>query len=195
VGAEALAREWRGLVPVLLAVILVGIPGNVHALAERDEGPGRFVLGSPALARTLPTLPVGADLPDDFEVGSLQMPGVTIGWLRDAVRSGKLRPLRNASPGTVASATTALTFQQRSATTRRGECEELDRPRRMTFEPGDHLSLEQGVLLITPEGAFLGTIFEPSLGSELVVALPARVTLSSVYPQAPAVVCTGAVVR
>jgi hypothetical protein len=91
VAADAVVRRWQLLAPAVLALLLIGIPGNVRELVyQRRREAGSFrearvlMLSFPrvSIARKLPAWvrpnPRGAD---EY---------VTLGWLLDGVASGRI---------------------------------------------------------------------------------------------------------
>jgi hypothetical protein len=189
VAADALARRWRGLLPVALALFLLAIPGNIEDLASRDEGTGAFALGNPRGLRTLPVVPLAEEVPQDLRIGDAT-PGVTIGWLRALVRSGDLKPFRSAPPNLVAQANTSLALQQRASGQRPGDCQTLVRPLTRTLGAGESFHLRGGPLRVQPrDAAYTSRVLDPAFSSRIEVAVPLDVTLSSVDRAQPAIVC------
>ncbi len=107
VAAAAVITRWRLLTPVVLALGLVGVPGNIQHMTP----PANDVLYSARAAQsvkdlveTLPRQPYARQLDPSYQP-SPALPGVTIGWLVHAADTGKLPPLR---PDAVTRATLAL---------------------------------------------------------------------------------------
>ena len=63
VGANALARRWRILTPVVVVLFLVGIPGNVDALLQQRRSEISFQTEYRRLILTLPRVPVAQKVP------------------------------------------------------------------------------------------------------------------------------------
>jgi hypothetical protein len=92
VGADAFARRWRwALVPVL-ALLLIGVPGNIFAFNSLVfDAPGYYtfeqkaIIGS-AYSQWADQVPAWVRPEPDIYNG----PDLTIGWLRQARDSGKL---------------------------------------------------------------------------------------------------------
>ena len=94
-------HRWRGLGPVVLAALVVGIPGNlkiVHTHEEKDFGNPSSVIGvasSPLLA----TAPAG-----NHPLGDTEAAILTAAWLRNGVADGKIPTISRPSATTVADA-------------------------------------------------------------------------------------------
>jgi hypothetical protein len=188
-GADALARRWRVMLPVAVALFLLAIPGNIDDLAQRDEGMGAFALGNPDLMRALPALPIAARVPPARSV-SAAAPGVTIGWLRSLVRSGHLEPLRSAPAALVLQATTTLALHQRSSRTPAADCRVLEQPLLRALRANESFALRGGPVRVqSTSSPFVRRSFDSAHGSTIKAAIPLEVTLSSVNPEQPAVVC------
>jgi hypothetical protein len=117
--ADAIARRQHTLAPVLLALLLVGIPGN---LANTD----RVVRPHPEQRQILTSLPrmaLAHDVPRSLHPTLSFAAEVTIGWLLDGVDSGRIPP-----SGT-------LTAVQRANNTLRLSLEQLNGPPRSHCTP------------------------------------------------------------
>lgn len=107
VAARRVPAPPLGLV-LAAALLLVGLPANVRDLEPR--GSERFGLGSPRRILAAAAAVDGLGLPRDAEPLPYQAPGLTVGWLEQAIRDGDLpRPdgpvdpaLRAATLGEVA---------------------------------------------------------------------------------------------
>jgi hypothetical protein len=89
VAADAVIRRWVALTPVVLAVLVVGIPGNLGAAADYADGQGSFLFRRTQL--TLPRLARAEEVPRSYvpQTGPHDH-YVTIGWLLDGVASGRI---------------------------------------------------------------------------------------------------------
>jgi hypothetical protein len=100
VAATALAQRVRVALPILVALFVAGVPGNVVAL--RAHGNELYTVGAPQLVLSLPRVPQATMVPRSTQVGIL-LDGATIGWLLDGVKSGRIP-----DPGRVTEETRAL---------------------------------------------------------------------------------------
>jgi hypothetical protein len=93
VGADAVAVAWPRLTLILFVVLLIGIPGNVVTLADRMHDRGPFERRSRQLVLALASAPVAPKVPRDLQPDVLA-PQMTVGWLIDGVRSGRIPPVQ-----------------------------------------------------------------------------------------------------
>jgi hypothetical protein len=186
VATDAVRRRWPVVLPALVVVFLVGIPGNVMALRDRDEGRGAFLLGQEDEVRALPALPVAREVPGDVQ--PLRFVQATIGWLREQVRTGKLVPDRSPEPGVASRLTLALALRQ---TTDRGrECAPVRTGKRQRLERGDAVAITGSGLRIAVPGTYVNQLYERANGVSVVMqARTLEVTLSTPDHQAFVDVC------
>lgn len=88
--ATAIGRRYSPLMPVLAVLLLVGIPGNVSALHDGVEREGGAFARD--LMLSLPRAPAARTAPPDLPPEPLLAAPVTIGWLVDALDSGRVPP-------------------------------------------------------------------------------------------------------
>jgi hypothetical protein len=143
VAADALVRRWSMLLPVALAIFAVGIPGNVRAFHLGGVTDRRMI-------ETLPRDPLAARTPRSVRPDPVSARWVTIGWLRDAARAGRI-----ASPGPLTAQDLAnddfrLSFLQtrtnRSAATCRSD--PLKLPATVNLLSGDVIGVYAGARLM-----------------------------------------------
>jgi hypothetical protein len=88
--ASTVADQWRRLAPLVPAIFLVGIPGNVQALNDHMDEIAPYQHAFKRDMVSLPRSPVAARVPRWARPLSVLAPPVTIGWLLDAAASGRL---------------------------------------------------------------------------------------------------------
>jgi hypothetical protein len=86
VAADALARRTRMLVPVMIVLLLVGIPGNLSKTTDRFQPASRYRQMMLSVARS----PWATLVPRSLRPEPNLAPAVTIGWLLDGIRSGRV---------------------------------------------------------------------------------------------------------
>ena len=96
VAASQLATLWRPLLAVGIALFLVGMPGNFAALEPEAED--RFAFGRKDLVLSLAQVPDADAVPGNLVPIPFLLDGVTMDWLRDARRVGKLPDPGSVSP-------------------------------------------------------------------------------------------------
>jgi len=125
--------------PALLVVLLIAIPGNVGDLADWSEA-GRqanrryrhLILAIPR-DPLAPTMPRGVRPDPNHEDSAL----MTLGWLLDGVRSGRLPDPGPSGPRQQAEIAFRLSFLQTEASGDAHACEVLVAPVRRRLERGD----------------------------------------------------------
>lgn len=118
VAADALARRWRVALPAVVVLLVVGIPGNVAALADPDSPQYE---GESAQARrdyviSIPQLPIAREVPRSTDAG----PGpaiktLTVGWLVDALDAGRIPDPGPVTAGRAANLSAQLAVSQTDA--------------------------------------------------------------------------------
>ena len=90
VAASQLVSAWTKLWPVVVLVLLVGIPGNIAILHRTNylhtlDSYRQFFL-------SIPRLPIASHLPRSLHPDPYFDSSVTVGWLLAGVQSGGFRP-------------------------------------------------------------------------------------------------------
>jgi hypothetical protein len=99
--STALLRRSRVLGVFVIVLPLLGVPGNLHAF---NEFRNTFV-GLPGIRERIllaPRTPLARQLPRSTEPDGFHAPGLTIGWLLDSTKAGKIPAPDRATPKAVA---------------------------------------------------------------------------------------------
>jgi hypothetical protein len=122
VAADAIGRRWRPLLPVVVVVFLIGIPGNFEAFATAPSGLFRTEAETSyrQTVLALATVPVARQVPRStkiYDLTGLFLPNpppgdVTLGWLLDQKAEGRLPSTGTLDPVVEADATLSLALQQ-----------------------------------------------------------------------------------
>jgi hypothetical protein len=112
VAANALARRWRILMPVVLVLFLVGIPGNVNALLQQRRSERSFQAEYRRLILTLPRVPLARQVPRSTRPEQRLAKPLTLGWLLDGVASGSIPKPTDIKPVDAATASLHLALNQ-----------------------------------------------------------------------------------
>jgi hypothetical protein len=186
VAADTVSRRRRALTPIVLVLVLIGVPGNVRVLV--DNAPDwrvykQFVLSSPRL-------PISAALPRSLRPNRFGDRWLTIGWLRDGVASGRIPAPSDMTPVYVAARTLDLALQPVS-TARPRPCRGLLDPVVLLLATGDTLTVKGGAVLVSlvPIGAAHSPPRRLEPGIVLAVAGPLRLRLSAASGNSAAVIC------
>jgi len=88
--ANEAVRRWRAVAPVLVALVVVVVPLNVHELVSHENGRARRLALFRNTALLIPRLPVAHEVPSALQPFVGVASPVTVGWLLHAERDGKL---------------------------------------------------------------------------------------------------------
>jgi hypothetical protein len=181
--ADAIIRRWRILVPLVLVLSILGLPGNVHKLAEfRDSYKSLHAERENILIA--PRVPFASVLPRSVQPDSFHAPGLTLGWLIDGVRSGRVPAPSSPTRGDVATMTLKLALAI-SAHTRVEPCVSLRGPTERVLRKGESVTLARGnatIVYLAPSGARSRPVrFNRLLAAQLTLValagpLPLRIT-------------------
>jgi MFS family permease len=137
VAAGAFAQRWRVLTPAAVAIFLIAIPGNIDAIAPK--GPQLFTVGQPGLMLALPQSPFARRVPRSVVPNRSRAAEVTIGWLLDGVRSGKIPQPSSTKPNDAAIATLGLVLNQTHAAPPSTHCVDVVKPLTLRLQRGETL--------------------------------------------------------
>ena len=141
VAADAIARRWRFAAPFLIVLFLVGVPSNMATIFPRDAL--RTGLGNPRLVLALGQVPLAQKAPGD--VHPIPIPFderyITVGWLRQGVKSGRIPRLAYIAPNIVAEANLRVALVQRGGPHPSRPCKPFT-ARTQRIEAGQHIDFE-----------------------------------------------------
>jgi hypothetical protein len=176
VAADVFVRRWRVLLAAVVPLFLVGVPGNLHVLVEHSydrratpRSYRRFVLA-------LPRLPIARELPRSTRVDPIFDPWVTIGWLLDGVRSGRIPSPGRISPHAVASLTFLVALRSTRAPMRANTCARMAPGQTLALRAADKLAVTGVVHLryLPPAGRAPPPVNLGSLGTQRAFVVVAR---------------------
>jgi hypothetical protein len=153
VAADAIARRWRPLYPVMLVLLLIGIPGNINAI--EPHGSDLFARGNEQLVLAMAHSPYVRRVPASTPVESPGLLYVTAGWLADGAASGRIPKPAHPSPQLTAAATLALVVHTTTAPVSVRDCRALTRPVTVDANSGDVYAFRDaavGVSVPLPSG-------------------------------------------
>jgi hypothetical protein len=194
IAADAVARRWRLLAPVVLALLLIGIPGNVKLFADHsDSEAADLELGLKQLILSVAYVPVAREVPRPVEPSPLYAKHLTVGWLLDGASSGRVPRPSRIDPDYAATTSAILALHQ----TRRGNvarCQTLRTPVTRRLEKGQSIVFDRGVLAVVnlpaANVASQQLIFNAANGRRLVaVAGPLTLRLSPPIGGKPVGLC------
>lgn len=143
--AETLIRHWRRAAIAVVALLLIGVPGNAGKLASyADINRSAFVRARRPYILTAPRLPLARRLPRSLTLA----PELTLGWLIDSLPSGRIPEPAPRSPSAIADETLALALAP-SSPPQTQPCETLVRPVLRAVQKGERLTLRGGTAAVT----------------------------------------------
>jgi hypothetical protein len=181
VAADAIVRRWRWSWIPILALFLLPLPFTVADLTDYTGGQSpedyysslqRNVIGAAYS-------PFAEQLPPDVEPEPTQLraPGVTMGFLLEAKRQGKLPDAPDLSPTQRAKLISTLAIGQGKGDgtdPKAKSCEAVDGARSVRLDAGDEIQIDAPVI-ITPtldSGPVGPTTLYPLFGSVLTARIP-----------------------
>jgi hypothetical protein len=206
VGADAITRRFRVPVVVMTLLLAIGIPGNIHAFAVARDRETPFQQAFRRQTLELAHLPIADDVPRSVRPQPLLAKPITMGWLRDGVRDGRIPSTDPPSARAAAGLTLRVMLEQRTSSVARASCHTLTGAEVLDVDRGDVIVIQGRpvtVQLLAKVPSNPST-FEPARGTTLVVhAGPNRLriapapetdpafmrALSPADPRRPAVVC------
>jgi hypothetical protein len=90
VAAQAFVSRWRWSTPVVLLVLLVGVPANLTNFLPQFPYSTAYFDGQRNLLIAAARSPLASSVPDSVQPDPINAEGVTIGWLRRSEKAGKL---------------------------------------------------------------------------------------------------------
>ena len=144
VAASALVRRWRLLAPVVLAMLLIGIPGNIRALADHMDRAGPFNQGFKQALVVVPRSVVADQVPRWVRPQPVLAPEVTLGWLLDADAAGRLPEPRPITPEFADKIELTLSLVPPDKGTSTNRCRVIRDPATLTLRNGDSIAATGG---------------------------------------------------
>jgi hypothetical protein len=143
VAAEGFMRRSRALGAVAVALLVLGMPGNVDFMVHYDTRV-KNGLGSPDLILALPRMRLARDAPRELRPAPDVAPYVTIGWLRDGVADGRIPTPDRVAPLTSATANLRLSLLQSKRRPAPLHCSALRAPVTRTLTAGQSIVFNGG---------------------------------------------------
>jgi hypothetical protein len=193
VAGDAVARTWRYLIPLAMALLLVGLPAGLGRVADAQ----RKV--NPLFVRTrLTILSVGRDplaltTPRLLRPEQLTAHDVTVGWLLQGIRDHRIPLPQFAFVDYLASSHFRLSFFQVDARGPMKVCVKLTRPAYLRVQPGEVIGVYDNPITILPlrPPALVGLapFFRPPEGHAIRVLHQVRPLVVDSFGSQPGRVC------
>jgi hypothetical protein len=143
---DAIIHRWRAAAIVVAAVLLIGVPGNVSRFSDYTSR-ARYITKSKTALLAAAASPLASDLPRSLRPLPVYAQPVTLGWLLDNRRTGRLPSLAFLTRRDRATATMDLALQP-STTSTAASCETLNQPILLVVKQGDVLTARNGPVVM-----------------------------------------------
>jgi hypothetical protein len=192
VATEIVVRRWPVGLAAAVVVFLIGIPGNMYVLVDqmhqaRDTNRAyrQYVLGTARLS-------IAPQVPRSTRLHPFLAPWVTIGWLRDGVRSGRIPSFGAIPPEALASLTFRLAFAPLNEVATASTCASATVGQTVELHASDEVEVTGLARLryLPPGGPALPPIGLGSVGNTYsVLARSMRVRVEELSPNSQLRVC------
>jgi hypothetical protein len=145
-GLDAIVRRWPVLVPAVVAVLLIGVPGNV-VVTWNQEGRGRGERSDREVYVAFARVPAAESAPDWVRPDPNSAGSLTLGWLRQAIALGRLPDPQNIDPVVADEATFRLALQQVPPPLKLEGCEPLTKPTTLHLDAGQYFGFTGSILV------------------------------------------------
>jgi hypothetical protein len=164
IAADAIMRRWRVVAPFVVVVLLIGIPGNVNFIVDYMHRPlVRNEVVYKRMMLSLPEVAAAKEAPRELIPDRELAHFVTIGWLLDGVRSGRIPKPSRISAADVAMDEIRLSLEQfRSRRIPAGyKCVFSTTPLLFRLQTGEKIVVRapKGAVEITPASPLSGKVF------------------------------------
>jgi hypothetical protein len=191
VAADAVMRRWRAAVPVLAAVLVASIVGNVDDFSNERAYGGEFLDAYRTSLLAIPRASLAEQVPRDLRPERSLAPYVSVGWLLDGVRSGRIPAPEDLEPEARAAAEVRVALQE-NPRHRPAHCETVTPGTAVTLRPGSSLRLRgKGQVWVgyTDATGALGLVPFPWRNVPIVAYTELTVNVSSVPEGQPVELC------
>jgi hypothetical protein len=194
--ANAVARQWRVLTLPVIALFLIGIPGNIQDFLDATGGYSEaYHRAYRSYILSTPRVPLADELPRTVRPDAVLAPWVTLGWLRDGASDGRVPDPGSIDPVDEADTTLRLSLRQPGSAAA-GACRPLDETTRLELEQGQVIGVEGGMSVVYFEGNVSSRPlrFPASSGRRFidVLAGPLDVRVTPTDPDRAPLLCVGA---
>jgi hypothetical protein len=144
VAADALTRRYRRFAAVALVLLVIGLPGNIAGIGHNVGTAARYreqrrIIGS------LPRYELAQSVPRSLRPTPSFAAEVTVGWLVDGLRDGRIPAPPGATPVQRATDTLRLSLQQLDASTE--PCPPLRAVTTRHLDTGESLHIQGAVMV------------------------------------------------
>jgi hypothetical protein len=151
--ADRIARQWKVLLPVVIAAFLIGIPGNVSSVSEHIF-PAAVYTNQRRVILSLSRMAIARTVPRDLHPTEFASE-VTVGWLLDGAKSGRIPRPGRLTRSQYANNALRLSLEELDAKPPRSPCRPVRSPLTRRLSNGELVSIIGSVTvqLLDPSGA------------------------------------------
>ncbi len=193
VGVDNVRRRLGWFGPVVVVLLLVGIPGNISALRDYTHNTIPVASSTRRLVTTMAWAPMARNVPRNvYPLHEFPEMFVTAGWLVDGARSGRIPNPGPISPHDLRVDNFRLSWLQTRAVAPFPQCRQVSAPETIDLEHGDSMTIANWRLAVTPTAPDLRVTltFNPANGNMLtLVGESTRVRIAPLSPFLPVEVC------
>ena len=147
-GADAVARRRRAFAVGVVAILLVGVPGNVHKLSIYTNESLVDRKNFKAAVLEAPRLSRARELPRETSPATpTRFAGLTLGWLIDSVPSGRIPAPHGVTSTDVANQTLRLALRPGKRRATFG-CSTFTKPGEIVLRANQHVTLKSGLATV-----------------------------------------------
>jgi hypothetical protein len=170
VAVDALASRRRWLLPFGMALLLVGIPGNVRALVRIEREAKRLDQETRRLVISIPIDPRARSVPRTLRPEAAFSQHLSVGWILDQAARHEL-PGAHISKADFAVTDFRLSFDRASTGHVSDACKPLQHPMPLRLKAGDVIGVFDNPLVVRSAkvGMLVPLLFRPTEGSSVVV--------------------------
>ena len=170
VAADAIARLWKWLIPLAMALFLFAIPHNLDAARSTERIKRPLFAGTRLAVEIVPRSPTARVVPRSVHPNILTAPALTVGWLLGAVERGKIPSPGPMTPTNLGKADFRLSFLQEDGELPQARCPVMRRPIVVKLQKGDVFFFTDTPILLQPEShlhIYPGMVFVPEDGNAI----------------------------
>ena len=146
--ADTLAQRARWLAPIVVLLLIIGIPGNIKPLATAAGQPPSLFAADKEMLLSLPRMPLARAVPRSLVPAPNGNYRPTLGWLLAALDSGRLPDPRPVTAVERATNTLRLSLQEVAASNS-SPCQSLHQPALRMLNKGQSIRVHTGSVAVT----------------------------------------------
>ena len=150
VALNAFAARWRWFMPLAIALLIIGIPQNVHTATDAQESLNPLYRASRHVLATLPRTPGIQEAPPTLRPEPYAANWVTVGWLLSAVAERRLPIAGVVTRRDLDSNRFRLSFDEEPLRAQLTDCRLLSQSTMLTLRKGDVLEIGAETVTIRP---------------------------------------------